>query len=234
MDYSQPFFIDQPVGNNALSFEKRGEHPRLWVPSLVEGTLDDLKLGTEVVFEDIDEFDVLQSCAGLEHLVSMELKGIPAVLVDNHNHVFYFWWKAFFEGVIEKGASLVHIDQHKDMRVPECLFDGANLEEVFDYTNFHLNVGNYIVPAREAGLVGEIQFVTSELSMEDLSFVPKKNKILNIDLDFFAPELSYIDFEKSKAFIAAHLPTTSLITIATSPFFIDQNRALEVLRKLFA
>lgn len=235
-NYSEPFWITGKRGNNELSFEERKRaldaDPRLYVPSLVEGSLELLKQGDGVVFEDFDEFDQLQSCKGLEHLLRTQWGEIPMVVVDNHNHVFYFWWEAFFAGRLERGASLVHIDQHKDMRVPEKLFEGKNLEDVFEYTNFELNVGNYIVPAKEAGLLGEVQLVTSELAMEDLSFVDRGNKILNIDLDFFAPELDYIDFVKAKQFIRAHLPTTSLITVATSPFFIDQGRAIDVLKKL--
>ena len=235
-DYSEPFWIREKRGNNELSFEERertlGVEPHLFVPSLVEGGLELLKQGEEVVFEDFDEFDRLQSCKGLAHLLRTQWGEIPMVVVDNHNHVFYFWWEAVFAGRLQRGASLVHIDQHKDMRVPAMLFEGKTLEDVFEYTNFHLNVGNYIVPAQKSGLVGDVQFVTSELAMEDLSFVSLENKILNIDLDFFAPELDYIDFLKAKQFIHAQLPTTTLITVATSPFFIEQERAIDILWKL--
>lgn len=233
-DYSDGFWIEGAVGNNALSFEKRGLAPKLWVPSLIEGSVDDVKPGTGIVFEDFDEFDVLQSCAGLQNLVKTELEGVPAVIVDNHNHVFYFWFEALQKGLLKKGATLIHIDQHRDMRRPENLYEGQDLEAVFDYTNFHLNVGDYIVPAQEWGLVGETQFVTSEEALKDLSFSGRANKILNIDLDFFAPELSYIDFALARRFLAEHLPTTSLITVATSPFFIEQERAIRVLKELFS
>lgn len=232
-DYSEGFWIEGPIGNNALSFDKRGAAPKLWVPAVVEGGIEDVRPGKEVVFEDYDEYDVLQSCPGLEHLVKLELGGVTAVVVDNHNHVFYFWVEAIEKGILKPGAALIHIDQHRDMRTPERLYKGKNLEEAFDYVNFHLNVGNYIVPAQKAGLVGETQFVTSEESLKDLGFVERGNKILNIDLDYFAPELDYIDFELARRFIQAHLPTTSLITVATSPFFIEQERAIDILYKLF-
>lgn len=221
------------MGNNALSFERRGETPCLWVPPLIEGTIDNVKPGKEVVFEDFDEYDRLQSCPGLEALVKLTLGGVPAVVVDNHNHVLYFWGQAMEEGLLQPGATLIHVDQHRDMRAPEKLYEGKTLEELFDYVNFHLNVGNYIVPAQQVGLVGETQFVTSEEALKDLTFAERGNKILNIDLDYFAPELDYIDFDLARRFIQAHLPTTSLITVATSPFFIDQERAIEQLKKLF-
>jgi len=231
-DYSQPFQIDGPVGNNALSYARRGTSPALWVPSLLNGTLEDVRPGSNVAFEDVDEFDVLQSCPGLSHLVRTEWRGIPTVIVDNHNHAFYFWHEALERGRLERGATLIHVDQHRDTRIPERLYDGKTLEDAFEYTNFHLNVGNYVVPAQQAGLIGEIHFVTSGEALNDLRFVARRNKILNIDLDFFAPEMSYIDFDLARRFVATHIPGTALITIATSPFFIEQERAVDVLRRL--
>ncbi len=231
-DYSQPFVIEGPVGNNALSFDRRGPAPRLWVPSLIDGAFDDVRPGDEVVFEELDEHSALHSCAGLAHLVRTDWGGIPAVVIDNHNHAFYFWCEAIDLGQIERGATLIHIDQHRDMRIPARGYDGTTLEDAFDYTNFHLNVGNYIVPARDAGLIGDIQMVTGAAPLDDHGFVERRNKILNIDLDFFAPEMAHVDFELARRFIAAHLPTTSLITIATSPFFIDQAQAIRTLNRL--
>lgn len=231
-DYSQPFTIDGPVGNNALSYDRRGPAPALWVPSLLSGTFDDVGPGDRVVFEDFDEHDALQSCAGLAHLVKTEWRGVPAIVTDNHNHAFYFWLEACSNGRLTRGATLVHIDQHRDMRVPERHYVGTTLEEAFEYTNFHLNVGNYIVPAQRAGVVGDMQMVTSEEALRDGSYAARGNKILNIDLDFFAPEMSYIDFELAAGFIAAHLETASLVTIATSPFFIEQPRAIARLHQL--
>jgi hypothetical protein len=231
-DYSQPFQITGPAGNNALSFDRRGPAPAIWVPSLISGTVDDVRSGDRVVFEDFDEHDVLQSCTGLAHLVRLDWDGIPAVVMDNHNHAFYFWYEARLSGRLEPGATLIHVDQHRDTRVPDRAFAGDSLEDAFDYTNFHLNVGNYVVPAQRAGMIGEMQLVTSGEALADRGLAPRTNKILNIDLDFFAPEMSYVDFSAATRFLQSHLPTTSLITIATSPFFIDQARAIGMLRDL--
>jgi hypothetical protein len=154
------------------------------------------------------------------------------VVVDNHNHVFYFWFEALAQGIVQPGATLIHVDQHRDTRVPARMFEGRTLEDAFGYTNFQLNVGNYIVPAQHARVVGETQFVTGGTALLDLSLASRTNKILNIDLDFFAPEMSYVDFDLARRFIDAHLPTASLVTVATSPFFIEQERAIEVLRRL--
>lgn len=231
-DYSSPFQITGRVGNNALSFDRRGTAPSLWVPALIDGTFDDVRPGDRVVFEDFDEHGALHACTGLSHLVRTEWAGIPTVIVDNHNHVFYFWCEALERGQITRGATVIHVDQHRDTRTPERAYAGTTLEDAFDYTNFHLNVGNYIVPAQGSGLVGDTQFVTSGAALDDLSRADRRNKILNIDLDFFAPEMSYIDFDLARRFIAAHAKTASLITIATSPFFIEPEQAIAALRLL--
>lgn len=57
--------------------------------------------------------------------------------------------------------------------------------------------------------------------------------ILNLDLDFFAPELDYISFEDKKKTILHFARQSDFITIATSPFFIDQKRAIDMFRKVF-
>jgi hypothetical protein len=232
-DYARPFWIQDAVGNNALSYERRGPSPKLWVPSVIDGTMADVVAGDHIVFEDVDEHGVLHSCTGLAHLVRTSWHGVPAVVVDNHNHAFYFWFEAVRAGRLEPGATLIHLDQHRDTRVPaSALAADPTLEDAFRYTNFHLNVGNYIVPAVDAGLVGDALFVTGDSGLDDHSRAGRANTILNIDLDFFAPDMSSIAFDRVRRFIDAHLPGAALVTIATSPFFIEQERAIAYLHKL--
>lgn len=232
--YQKAFTLNGSRGNNALSFEARraalGREPQLHVPALKEGTFEDLREGKEVVFEDFDEHGNLISAKGLDCFVRME----NWVVVDNHNHVLFFWYEAMSRGLLKPGAVLIHVDQHKDMRRPETLLGSTELDMVFKYANEEVNVGNYIVPAMEQGLIGEVVSVTSEAGLEDQRFMEEGNKILNIDLDYFAPELNYIDFERAAQFIRRHAESAALITVATSPFFIDQNLALEKLKSLLA
>lgn len=230
-DYSRPFAIAQPVGNNAFAYDRRGNEPRIWVPALISGTWDEVAPGEQVAFADLDEHGQLQEARGLAHLVSTRWRGVPVVVMDNHNHAFYFWHRARQQGLLDDGATLVHVDQHRDTRTPGQAYTGTTLAEAFAYTNFHLNVGNYIVPALDSGLIGGTRFVTGASALGDTSFVTQPNKILNLDLDFFVPEMA-IDLPAARQFIHAHLATASLVTIATSPFFIDQSRAVAVLRAL--
>ena len=232
--YQNPYLLRGPHGNNAFALEQRGEDANLYVPGLREGNLEDLQIGEEIVFSDLDENGVLQACVGLKEFLRTTWEGLSLIVMDNHNHAFYFWWEAAFKGSFQSPATLIHVDQHRDMRVPSELFHGNTLEEAYEYTQKGLNVGNYIVPAREAGVVSDILQVTSQAALEELpAQIDARPLILNLDLDFFAPELSYISFELARDKIRAWAQQASLITVATSPFFIDQKRALEYLRRIF-
>jgi len=57
--------------------------------------------------------------------------------------------------------------------------------------------------------------------------------ILDIDLDFRAPEMSIEKYEETIKKTRALMEEASLITIATSPYFLDQNIALKILHDLF-
>jgi hypothetical protein len=231
--YREGFWIEEPVGNNAFSFDRRGPTPRLFVPSLIGGTLADVTPGSSVTFEEIDDDGQLKRCTGLAHLVRTTWRGVPAIVVDNHNHAFYFWFEARAAGRIDHHARLVHIDQHRDTRVPARFLPAdATVEDAFTYTNYVLDVGNYIAPARQAGLVGESMFVTGSQGLDQMPNGRTRSTILNIDLDFFAPEMAYIDFDRARDFIYAWLSVASLVTIATSPYFIDQQLAIEALHRL--
>ncbi len=220
-------------------------------------------------------------------------RNVPLYLVDNHNHAFYFWYLARSQGIISDNAMLYHIDEHADMRDPwQYLLkpESEDIQQVFEYTNFFLNVGNYIVPAQKEGLIGEVVQIRSESALREylnssrhlsptlpcfnfeivaplcfslvscqereqesksaasFPFEGKEFKIevlceqecdnwrsiiLNLDLDFFEPELDFIDYDLKKRVILDIARKADLITVCTSPYFIDQERALRVFRDLF-
>ena len=240
--YDRPFLITDDVSNNSFSFEKRN-NPSIFVTDIIAGSLSDIGVGDEIVFEDFDENGKLKSCVGLKHFVHFRhpKTEAPIIIVDNHNHVFYFWHEARSNGFIKNEATLVHIDQHKDMREPTSYLskeDSEYLKKVFEYTNTVLNVGNYIPPAIKDGLISKAIPITSEneLNSERANnyshLQDDKSIILNVDLDFWAPEMDYIDaglkIRRTKEWMAR----ADLITIATCPFFMEQNRAIDVLREL--
>jgi len=236
--YLNDFYIEKAVSNNAFSFDER-KNRRLYVPSLKDGGFEDLIEGDKVVFEDVDEKGVIKSCTGLKNFIRTRWKGIPVYIVDNHNHVFYFWHHAVITGETANGLPLIHIDQHKDSRAPHAYPSPANTHRpaaLFTYTNTILNVGNFIPAALRTGVISSVTNITSQKEMDEFR-LPAANSpkfILDLDMDFFAPEMDYIKPEIKIAFIQKLLPKAGLITVATSPFFIKQKSAINHLLKIFS
>jgi hypothetical protein len=258
--YDKPFFIREPVSNNAFSFDQRPgavpgrAGPTLFVPALRDGGVDDVKEGREIVFEDYDDDSVLRACTGLAEFVRIMWGKKPVYVFDNHNHAFAFWHLEMIRGTIRPGATIIHVDRHKDSRKPGTFLeadDARDPEMVFAYTNNILNVGNFIPAAVKTGLAGKVINIDSEAALDTLEFakftVPgtkpqdavarAKNEtdlILDIDLDFFAPEMDYIPKEKKLQLIKNFASRAKMLTIATSPFFIAQDLALKCLREIAA
>ena len=69
MSYKTPHILQGNVGNNTFSYAFR-KNKSLYIPSLIEGTLDDVILGDEVVFEE-GEDGILKSCTGLRHFIRL-------------------------------------------------------------------------------------------------------------------------------------------------------------------
>jgi hypothetical protein len=257
--YSKDFYITRPVGNNIFSLWDR-KNKKLFIPKLKKiqsfDEIELLKLNSEkITFEEYDFDDVMQTCYWLENLYEYNslLNPLPfqgkgatkpkIYLVDNHNHVMYFWYLARNEWIISDGTLLYHIDEHADTRDPwEYLLkpDSLDLQKVFDYTNFTLNVGNYIIPAEKEWLIWEtIQIRWQDALDKYTSWIYKnletewRKIILNLDLDFFEPELDFINYDLKKQVILDIAKRANLITICTSPYFINQERALEVFRDIF-
>jgi hypothetical protein len=57
---------------------------------------------------------------------------------------------------------------------------------------------------------------------EYMDYIPTENSVLNLDLDIFAPELDHISEEKKITLIKHLLKKVKYVTIATSPYFIEQ------------
>lgn len=116
----------------------------------------------------------------------------------------------------------------------------AEVGYVEDFVNFKTEVGNYIEPALRSGLVREMVKIEGEIELENaLAFLaspgydPNVPTVLNLDLDFFAPDLDYVPFELKKRAILAFAKDARLITVATSPCFIDQDLALRRFFEVF-
>lgn len=213
--------------------------------NLIEGTLDDLKPGHHIVFEEIEN-DKLVSCTGLESLIKMSYNNKTVYITDNHNHALYFWYDALKNGVLyNRGANswytLLHVDQHADMNEPDERIDPEkqwDLDYIAEYVNTHTQIASFIQPALRSGLIGECVQIRTESKLQEIAdniwamnHELSADYILDIDIDFFAHESN---IEPKIALLQRLISSAALVTIATSPYFIDQNRAIEIIKKLLS
>lgn len=245
--YQKERHLIGPVGNNAFDFEVRSEthpEPQLHIAPLItypdaHTALPSLQVSRHPAFEIIDG-EKLQSFAGLENFAlfpNPHQPSSPTFIFDNHNHAFYFWHIAQQQLKLPTPLTLLHIDQHKDSRIPAAILtpeQASNPDELYHYTNEILNVGNFIPPAVKTGLIKEVINIDSSTAVENyLTNTAPDNFILDIDLDFFAPDLDYIPKAQKLALIKKLLPQAAITTIATSPFFLNQTLAIALIKEIF-
>lgn len=249
LEYRFSGFIEEPVSNNAFDYDQRkiaNPNPKIFRADLIEGDLKDLAIGDRIAFESANDHGEIIACHGLKHFILMKNPSgkSPAnvYIFDNHNHAFYFWHQEKLLGNIQPHSTLIHVDQHKDTRTPTKFLhseDFSNLEEISRYTNSTLNVGNFIPAGIESQVIKDVMFLDSQKSFEDFKIADyqklsaEKKLILDIDIDVFAPELDFIDNQLKLKTIQELLPLANTVTIATSPFFIEQKLALDWIRKIF-
>lgn len=234
--YTENFWIIEAIGNNAFSYEQRKQlstEPKLFVANCVVWDLENVCIGKEVCFEETDKSGVIKSFVGLDQFVEIQQAEKKIYVMDNHNHALFFWGKEVLNGSVSKWISVVHIDQHSDLNIPKksCKNIPLTLKNLFDYTNFVCNVGDFIVPAQERWLIGTVIQVRTEWILLDF-IAPKEKFILDIDLDFWAPEMGIIEYKKTITMTKKLIQAANLITIATSPFFLDQKKALSILNDI--
>jgi hypothetical protein len=228
------FYIEKPAGNNAFSFEKR-KNKKIFVAPLIHGNVNDLKVGQKIAFSETAD-GIEKNKVGLDNFIYSNNNGKDIFIFDNHNHAFFFWMYALKEGRLKKGSTLVHIDQHTDMREPSKYFDikaisGFNLKDVFEYTNYELNVGNFIKPALALNLFSNVEIIDRSFAFEKQ---PEGHFVLDIDIDIFSNEMDYIDYDFKINKIRSYIKKAKFITIAASPYFVDLNYAIKIIKELFS
>ncbi len=229
MDKYTGFYIEKPIGNNIFSYDER-ENKKIYVPKLIEGNLEDVLVGEEIAFNEIDE-NIEVKAKGLKNMVIYKYQNKDVYIFDNHNHAFYFWIKSLKKGNFNKGCKLVHVDQHKDTREPDNYnVDIDNIDDVFRYTNEILNVGSFIKPALKYNIFSDVIIIDSSYGF-DLEI--DEEFVLDIDLDIFSKDMDYIPYNLKVSKIKDLIQRAKVITIASSPFFIKQEYAIKVLKELF-
>ena len=123
------------------------------------------------------------------------------------------------------------VNEHKDTREPDNYnVDLNDINDVFRYTNETLNVGSFIKPALKHNIFSEVIIIDSSYGFElDI----EGEFVLDIDLDIFSKDMDYIPYDIKISRIKELIDRAKVITIASSPFFINQEYAIKVLKELF-
>lgn len=178
-----------------------------YLTSIKSWTLDDVKLWSHIVFEETDEKGKLHQCKWLEYIVKIEPN---IVIVDNHDRVLEFR---------EQGLPVIHVDQHTDLRPvgPEWV-----------------NVGNFIRYALDTNFIPSALQINTEYKFLTYNFssFDSIDFILDIDLDFRDPQMSIEQFDKTIQIIKLLIKKAKIVTIATSPYFLEQNLALSLINTI--
>lgn len=249
--YKISTYITKELGNNAFSYNQRialWSAGKLYIPSLIQGTVADLECGSEICFEEAEFTESrssgivdgkLVSCTGLKNFLQTTFHDTPVYIVDNHNHALAFWHIHKTLNPQQPQAStfnLIHIDQHSDIKpnenkipIPGSWFP---IPKVEDFVNEKTNVGNFIPAAITSWIINEVIQVRTDFSLDNLStFNVSTFQPFILDID--------IDFREGKDITPAEIETirtlmkhAEIVTIATSPYFIDQEKAIGIVQKI--
>lgn len=180
---------------------------------------------------------------GLKNFLWIEKTSYPPIFIfDNHNHAITFRYNIIYNKNFEK-IELIHIDQHSDCWENKNhlkLNQNKNeIEKVFKFCNEKCNVWNFIIPAIESWMISNQIQIRSTNSLENLKIKENQNFILDIDLDFC---LDWIERNKINSESINLLKnifnkiwhSALWITIATSPYFIEQKQSINITNYLFS
>ncbi|MEI6672846.1 MAG: hypothetical protein WCL02_06015 [bacterium] len=152
--------------------------------------------------------------------------------MDNHNHALSFRYqhtKSYKNNDEAKPFVVIHIDQHADTKPNNEIIRG-NIEH---FVHEKTNVGNFISAARNNTIIDEVVQIRSEYALHNiqkLNFL-EYNYIIDIDIDFWEGKTDK-EIQTDISIIKTLIKNACLITIATSPYFIDQKRALEIIHMM--
>jgi len=211
------------IWNNQFCFNQ-AKNPQLRVADLIEWNLNDLEIWENTVFREMKNWK-LAEFKWLKHFIHIKNPNQSIYIFDNHNHSLsyrideYKWWNIPF------WFDLIHIDQHTDMNTSEFSLDIQNPNlDVY-------NVWNFIQPAIKLWLINRVEQINTEYKLLHFQTY-EDNLVLDIDLDFRAPEMSIEKYPDSIAKVKNLISKSRVVTIATSPYFLDQNLSIRICNEL--
>lgn len=258
--YEKHASITLPISNNRFSFEKR-KFQKIVIPQITEGNIGEIQKSKEFAFIEIDENGTEICCNGLEVFIKQEDKS--EYIFDNHNHSFYFAYEWFYKTKLkfdlihidqhkdlrEAAADFqeyrsnlfenekILTDEIKklnlELEIQKLSKDELELLIAYLYTNIELNVGNFIRPMINMGMIDKFYCVDSQCALDEIiSYDCSRNYVLDLDLDFFSKDMDYINEDQKLRVIKKLMQRSKLTLIATSPYFIEFERCYDILDKI--
>ena len=191
---------------------------------MIEWTGKDLEIWDNTVFREMKNWKVVEY-KWLKNFIHIKRENQCIYIFDNHNHALKYWIDEYKYWNIPFWFDLIHIDQHTDMNPSEFELD-------LDNPNLDVyNVWNFIQPAIKSWLISKVEQINTEYKL--LSFQTNENDlILDIDLDFRAPEMSIEKYSETIEKVKNLISKSRVVTIATSSYFLDQNLAIKICKDL--
>ena len=215
--------LTENIWNNQFCFNQV-KNPKIWIADTIDWTANNLEIWENTVFREMKNWKVVDY-RWLKNFIKLEKNNQTIYIFDNHNHALKYRIDEFKEWNISFWFNLIHIDQHTDMNSSEFELDLSNPDlQVY-------NVWNFIQPAIQSWLIVQVEQINTEYKLLKYD-MPKYDYILDIDLDFRAPEMSIEKYSDTIQKARTLISKSRVVTIATSPYFLEQNLAIKICKDL--
>ncbi len=235
------YYLEKNIWNNIFC-----PNWKIWINNLVYDKIKNVRIWNKIVFY------VDSKCEGLvwlENLICQKKvvktfqKSQLIFLVDNHNYALRCWNYAINLWIVNFGFNLIHIDQHSDMNENNSIkYDLYKNKKISDFKMEEIvvnqtNIANFILAWKWLWIVNKIDLILTEYKFNKFKTKFDYNKfyfnsVLDIDLDFWDLQMSHQNILDQLKFIKKIFNNFPVITIATSPWFLNQNYALDLLNNL--
>jgi hypothetical protein len=170
--------------------------------------------------------DAYGSYRGLERSQLLFLDEIPVYLFDNHQKIMQPFLEMYT--TTKQRFDVVHIDAHPDDAVfPQEKPHSYDLHNIQDYIT-QARISDFFDFVSEMHIISTVYRYTKSTDFEHFK-KPNNPYMLSLDIDIFGREGGYIDDASKMRVIAQAWAGADRVCIATSPGFIDQDFAREII-----
>ena len=215
--------ITKNIWNNQFCFNQV-ENPKIWIADMIDWITEDLEIWDKTVFREMKNWKVVEY-KWLKNFIPIKKENQSIYIFGNHNHALKYRIEEHKNWNSPIWFDLIHIDQHTDMNSSKFELDINNPNlDVY-------NVWNFIQPAIKSWLINHVEQINTEYKLHKYG-TEKSCLILDIDLDFRAPEMSIESYKGTIEKVKNLISKSRVVTIATSPYFINQTLAIRICKDL--